>query len=1087
MSREVIEWLRSIGLERYADAFIENEIEVGLILSLTPDDLRDLGVVSVGHRRRMLNSIAKLKSARDGPAEGTGRIDQRTPRLGQAERRHLTILFCDLVGSTALSERLDPEDLRTVLTEYSRTVTTVVEHFNGFIAQYIGDGVLSYFGWPQALEDDAERAVRAALSVTEAVGNLKTIQEEAISCRVGIASGSVVVGDLVGDYAVDDNHVVGRTPNLAARLQSMANPGEVVISPETKKLIRDRFVLERLTPQNLKGIQGDVEAWKALRVNEGASRFGREASADTSIFGRKEDLDHISRAFSHSMEGKAQTIAVRGDAGIGKSKLLESCRQIAEDGGFRVMDFQCSPYHINEGLFPITEQFRFAAGIDLREEPEFNLSKLTNYLNANGIPPEPATSFIAPLLGITEATGPEWEQLDSQGRKERTFEVLFTCFDAIVDQSPIVVLFEDVHWADPTTLELMRRFVRRNSDKRVATLFSTRNEGQLQYIEDMSNLVIRLDRLSQDDAHAIVRSIPGAAELPNEMVELILERTDGVPLFVEELTKTVLETGLATKSLDGTLNPVSIPTTLQGSLLARLDLLPTVKYVAQTASVIGRNFSLVVLAATLNADSANLRASLNKLTEAEILMPREGDSDTFTFKHQLLRDAIYSSLLRGDLPDIHRRIALAMEDETVPSVSSAHLLANHWALAGDHGRAAFYYASAGEGARKRYENAEATSYLRLALTHLDFSRRAGGERYSNEPDRIQLIEDMSDVLLLSNDIEEASAVLDQAIQAPDLPPLTRARLLRRLGAARQQDRDFSIYTLDRAEQALGKIDDNSDADELTEWIDIQIIRLTVHYWSGDSQALLDLSRRVIPFIGQAKPLQRALIYAQLVQRDLRAYRYRTTNDTLENAAKYVEAAQESGVLSSIASAQFILGFVHLHNGTLEDAKREMGEGLKSAQKSGHRAIELRCLVYLATVYRRLGEVMKAEQLSRESLDLAAREAMPEYTGMAHAHLAWARWKEGNLVEAKSLGQDAMAEFQNSRIAYPFEWAAGLVMVAIAAEEQDPEAGRHICARLIDGSQQHLPDQLNEAAEAVATRGTEDMSETVAQARSLGFL
>jgi len=455
---DVVVWLRSLGLGQYEAAFRDNEIDDTILPNLTAEDLKDLGVGIVGHRRKILDAIAALRAdtnAGSATSPGPAAVDA-SPR-DTAERRQVTVMFSDLVGSTALSARMDPEDLRELISAYQKCVAETVGRFGGFVAKFMGDGVLIYFGYPQAHEDDAERAVRAALELVAAVSNLKT--HAALQTRVGIATGLVVVGDLIGSGASQEQAIVGETPNLAARLQGVAEPNSVVIAESTRKLVGNLFELRDLGAQDLKGIAGPVRAWAALGQSSAEGRFeALHASGLTELVGREEELELLLRRWSKAKTREGQVVLLSGEAGIGKSRLTAALlERLAPEPHTRLRYF-CSPQHTDSALYPIISQMERAAGFAHVDTARAKLDKLDSVLALSCTPPQDA-ALVTEMMSLPNDGRYPTLELAPQQRRQKTLDALTAQMEALSRSNPVLMIFEDVHWIDPTSLEVLGRTV----------------------------------------------------------------------------------------------------------------------------------------------------------------------------------------------------------------------------------------------------------------------------------------------------------------------------------------------------------------------------------------------------------------------------------------------------------------------------------------------------------------------------------------------------------------------------------------------------------------------------------------------------
>ena len=639
-----------------------------------------------------------------------------------AERRHLTVMFCDLAGSTALSVRLDPEDLREVIGSYHKCVSDVVERFEGFVARYMGDGVLIYFGYPQAQEDDAERAVRAGLEVVAAVPSLKASAGTDLQCRIGLATGLVVVGDLVGRGEAQERGVVGETPNLAARLQALAGPGDVVISQSTRRLVGNLFDFRDLGTVKVKGFSEPVQAWKALRSSAAESRFeALHSTALSPLVGREEELELLLRRWGRAKAGDGQVVLMSGEPGIGKSRLTSALQEKLQSEPHTRVRYFCSPHQSENALHPIISQLRRAAGLERDDTPQARFEKLEVIL-APTLPSKDEVQLLAELLSIPIPDRSALLDLTPRRMKERTFEALLQRLELSARRQGMLIVYEDVHWIDPTSRDLLDLTIERIRRLPVLLLVTFRPEFQPPWTGQPHVTIVALSRLGRREGAALVEGIVGNKELSQDIVEEIVERTDGVPLFVEELTKAVIEagaqddTGVIATTPQSTL---AVPATLHASLMARLDRLGSlVKEVAQIGAAIGREFSYDLLAAVVRHTDTELQYALVRLTEAGLVFQRGTPPEAlFLFKHTLVQDVAYGMLLRRERQTLHARIVEVLEGGFPQLIDSEPaLLARHSAEAGLIEKAADYFGRAGKQAIARSAMTEAVAMFRKALT-----------------------------------------------------------------------------------------------------------------------------------------------------------------------------------------------------------------------------------------------------------------------------------------------------------------------------------------------------------------------------------
>jgi class 3 adenylate cyclase/predicted ATPase len=719
-------------MERYAAAFAENEIDPETLRTLTADDLKDLGVALVGHRRKILDAIAALD--KPGPiaplaVPAAAVVGQSPATVAGAERRQLTVMFVDLVGSTELSRRFDPERMREILQEYQNTVAGEIVRFEGHVAKFMGDGVLAYFGWPRAHEHAAERAVRAGLAIADAVPALPVEEEQPLAVRVGIATGLVVVGDLVGSGAALEEAVVGETPNLAARLQALAEPGTVVISELTYRLAGSLFEVFELPPQRVRGFDVPVRTFCVAGEGQAEGRFealhgGGMALAP--LAGREHEIALLLERWRLATSGEGQVVLLVGEPGIGKSRIVEELRARVEGEPHTRLRYFCSPYHTQSALYPISGQLIRAAGIGRNDPSERKLALLETLLARSSDHLDEAVPLIATLLSIP--AGERYPALDltPQKQKAQTFEVLLGQLESLARVHPVLMLLEDAHWLDPTSAELFDQAVERIQRLPVMLVATSRPEAPARWHGFPHATLLTLNRLGRAQAVAIIDSMTMGRQLPAPVLDQILTKTEGVPLFVEELTKVVLESGLLQEGEDrlvpvGPLAPFTIPATLHDSLMARLDRLAPVKEVAQIGAVIGREFPHELLAAVAGLPQATVDNALDELVAAGLVFRRGAPPRTsYIFKHALVQDTAYGSLLISRRQQLHARIAQLLEERfRDTTVTEPELLAHHFGQAGLAEKAVEYHERAGRRALARSATAEALAQFGYALDSLN--------------------------------------------------------------------------------------------------------------------------------------------------------------------------------------------------------------------------------------------------------------------------------------------------------------------------------------------------------------------------------
>ena len=799
------EWLEAQGLERYFELFKENDLDLEILPDLSESHLESLGI-SLGHRLKLLRAIRQLPMFENrAPADiqdieknsieikpdelnageiTTDKLKQEPSadrptnfsNLASAERRHLSIMFVDLVGSTALSTRFDPEDLRDLIRSYQEVATREIKRFDGFISRYMGDGILVFFGWPIAHEDDAERAIRAGLAANAAVAKLVAPDGVAMASRVGIATGLVVVGDVIGEGASEEEAAVGKTPNLAARLQAAAEPGQLVVSDVTRRLVGDLFRFESLGHLSLKGIAHPVESFVVGLERAVLSRYhASRKSGQLPLIGREAEFMQLQQLWKLTCDGEGQTVVVSGEAGIGKSRIVDAFCDFTETEDVSCIMLQCSPYHTQSALYPVWQWLLRSSEAGELDTDSQKFTKISRYLS-NWPDTESLASLAAANLSIdVEPVVRLLEQSPDQLRKN-TLNELMSLFLSMSTQNPTLVVVEDEHWIDPSTLEFFEELSACIASASLLLLLTTREGAStLTSARDINRL--SLNRLGKTASTDIINQLTGGRALPGELLSELILKTDGVPLYVEELTKTVLESGQLAEKTDSyesavAMESVEVPSTLQDSLMARLDRLWPVREIVQTAAVIGREFSLDLLAVVVNISEEKLESALKKLLESGLIYQRDQLSKVgYIFKHALIRDAAYNSLLKSRRRNIHAAIAeILANDNRFSDSTEPQLLAKHYLNAENYLRAVEFNLVAAQKALSKSANKEALGHSTAGLSlvnQLDYGQRTPLEQglyfssamaqrilhgfHSNE--YMQAITRAGDLAKINNDID----------------------------------------------------------------------------------------------------------------------------------------------------------------------------------------------------------------------------------------------------------------------------------------------------------------------------------------------
>ena len=668
--------------------------------------------------------------------------EQETPT---GERRQLTVMFCDLVGSTALSEHLDPEELQTVVQTYQEVSAQVIERYEGYIAQYLGDGLLVYFGYPAAHEDDAARAIRAGLEIVTALEQARSQFPQPVHVRIGIHTGLVVVGTM-GGGSRHEQLALGETPNIAARVQGQAAPDQVVISAATQQLVAGLFETEDQGRHELKGISSPQPLYRVTAESVAQSRFAVAVQAGlTPLAGREQELGVLRERWTLAQAGSGQVVLLSGEPGIGKSRLVQELKDQATQDGATSIQFQCSPYHQNSAFYPVITHLQRLLQFERDETAEAKLAKLQQLLDRYRFPQADTLPLLAALLSLPHPEGVPAVTGSPQQQKEQTHAALVAWLLEETEQQPVYTPWEDLHWADPSTLEVLDLMLRQVPTVRLFAALTFRPEFVPPWSAQsyLSHLTLR--RLGQAQVSVMVEQVTGGKALPEEVVEQIVTKTDGVPLFVEELTKMVMESSFVREengqyTLTGPLPPLAIPSTLQDSLMARLDRVVTVREVAQLGATIGREFSYELLQAVSPLDEETLQQGLQQLVDAELVYQRGLPPQArYTFKHALIQDTAYESLLKSRRQQFHQQVADILAQQFSEIVQTQpELVAHHYTEAGLVEQALPYWQQAGDNAIARSANVEAVNYLTSALELLK-TLPASAERSQQELDLQMLL------------------------------------------------------------------------------------------------------------------------------------------------------------------------------------------------------------------------------------------------------------------------------------------------------------------------------------------------------------
>ena len=818
-------WLEELGLEKYQNALAGEDIDLGVAPELTDQDLEKLGM-SLGHRRKFIAAAAKLRSQLEPQAP--------QPRRAQVERRHITIVFTDLVDSARLANRLDPEDMGRLLGAYREACTSIIGKYDGTIAQFLGDGILAYFGYPQAQEDAAERAVRASLELMARIGRLGRYDGKLLQARAGIATGLVATSEMAGDGAIGEQTVVGQTPNLAARLQALAEPECVLVGPTTYQLTRHLFEFAHAGEQAVKGFEEPVPVWRVLgeRVIESRFAAGRAEGAGP-ILGRERELAFLADSWERALGGNGHVVLVAGEAGMGKSRLIEAFAERLRGQPRRLLRCQCSPYHRNTALYPVTQLLKQELSLRPDAPAPENLSRIEHMVAQIGRSSRVTKLLLAELLEVQSQDALSAMEMTLAQRKNETLTLLED-FVVAAPEAPALLLVEDAHWSDPTTQTWIDRLLKRVHTERALVIVTYRPELDPAWPKHPHATLISCKPLERGQCASLVRRIAAHAHVDAALVEQVVARSDGVPLFAEELTKAIVEMG--------SVLPGSVPLTLQDSLAARLDRLGKAREIAQIASVIGRQFSYRLLAAISGESSRDLDSALEQLRGSGlvlVLSASEGES-RYSFNHSLVQEAAYESLARDRRQMLHASIAESLA--TAADESEPGLIALHLSRAGKPEAAFEQWMLAAERSSKRSAYAESLADLTSALGE--------AERIADPSVQMRLTLEAQSRLSAVHVIHDgpASAVAETSLekayalarQAQSGPKLFQAVWGLYLNAATKSDFDRARACGDELMSISRTLDADSDLH-----LEALHHQWGIAYFGGHTQPLIDYSRQGI--------------------------------------------------------------------------------------------------------------------------------------------------------------------------------------------------------------------------------------------------
>jgi len=993
---DIRDWLEALALGDYAEAFEAEKISPDAVPELTEDDLKELGL-AMGPRRIFLKAAKVLATSEEKENGADETPDETATEHGEAERRQLTVMFCDLVGSTALSEKLDPEDLRALMQAYQQAAGAVIERYEGHVAQYLGDGLMAYFGWPKAHEDDAGRAIRAGLEVVDAVGEIEATAP--LSVRVGIATGPVVVGETGAGDASVPKAAVGETPNLAARVQGLAAPNTVAIAEATRRLVGGVFELEDLGPRHLKGIESAVGVWRVLGESAAESRFeAAHVAGLTPLVGREAEIAMLLDRWRQAQAGDGQVVILSGEPGIGKSRITQELRDLVAGDRPIGLRYQCSPHHTDSAFYPVISQLEQAAGFNRDDAAAARLDKLEAVIAESGTDLDEVGALFATLMGLPAERYPAPEG-SGQKRKNLTLRALVGQVLALARRAPVLLVFEDAHWIDPTTQEALDMLVPALDSAPVLAVITCRPEYVAPWRHGHVTTHV-LNRLGRRQGADVVAEVTGGKDLPEAVLDQIVAKSDGVPIFIEELTKTVLEAGFLKDAgdryeLDGPLPALAVPATLHDSLMARLDRQGADKDVAQIAACIGREFPFDLVAAVSPLSDDQLADALQRLADSQLIFALGARPDaTYSFKHALVRDAAYESLLKSRRQILHGEIGAAME--AGPAGSPEHKpesIAYHFARGARWRDAVDYFRKAAKTTARGFAIKEALSLNQQALdaaAHLDPAQAAG--------DIMAIHERRSGLFFLIGDFSDArrewSDVLTVARRIGDRHRECAA--LAGLAGAYMWEEDF--------DQALAHAD---EAAALAEAIDAPELLASARTTTGSVQAVsgrldeakqeLNAAIAIAHSAGSAAHESMALYMSGNIENWHGRF-----DKAIELAAAGARLAHDNNLTALYLRCNYAHAIALAAKGAYDPALSLFNDGLRLAEKLGDEAFIPRYQNGLGWLYMECQDSGRGLELNHKGAEMARTRKHAigvEMTAFAEVNMADIFLAQGDLGQA----------------------------------------------------------------------------------------
>jgi len=1028
------------------------------------------------------------------------------------ERKLVTIVFADVSGFTALSEKLDPEAVRELINACFDWLVPVVQKYDGTIDKFIGDEIMTLFGAPVAHEDDAERALRAALDMMDAIVAFNRANGTELGLHLGINTGLVVAGQ-IGGHDRRDYSVMGDAVNLAARLEDASSVGEIFVGPATYRLTQRLFDFEPVAPLKLKGKEAPVEVHRLLGAKVAPKSTRGIEGLRAPLVGRDEELEEIRRTLADLADGQGSMLAILAEAGLGKSRLIAETRALLPAN---VMWAEGRALSFTAGMsYWLAREIVLSL---LNVKPDAAQSEIAAALQKSLDRQSEIYPFLARLLELPmdAATEERVKFLSSEALRSGILEGLRGYVRHRAQREPLVLVWEDLHWCDPSSWEVFEMLVPLSNEVPLLVLCAARLEDNrlLEVLQQNDGNgvrhVIRLSPLTRDESGSLIQQLLKIENFPARMRELILNRAEGNPFFVEELLRSLIDAGAivlgrdraaATREIDA----MEIPETLQGVLTARIDRLPLDhKQALQRASVIGRIFQRRVLAYIYKERANNrLEAALGELQRREFIQSREQQaSETagleegeYIFKHAITHDVAYDSMLFARRKELHQLVAEAIEalfPGRLDELSAT--LGFHYERAEAIERAIFYLGRAAERAKATFANAEAIAFYQSAIGQIT---RAGDGQFRESG--LRLNEGLGDVLALAGRHEEARDAFGRAqVLAGNADPISRSRLHRKIGFSHSLQRRFAetAREFDQADQELGEPGKAGAADWWEEKVQIQLERMHLFYWQGMVGEMRELAgqyRTVIAERGAA--MQRAKFLKTMALSMLMESRFRPSQECVALAERAVAECEGANNLSEAGHINFVLGLIEVCHGDFDDAVKQCGRALAMVERVGDLVLQSRCLTYRAVAYRRLGDVARCRTEAEKTCELATKLGMVEYIAMAKANLAWVAWRQENYAEAEKIATKALDLWHGMDDPYGFDWMALWPLIAIALHRQDSSAAIGFARGLLAENQHPLPETLlnairkacDEWQNGAKENATADLISAMGLARGLSYL